>query len=586
MKKKPPKKCLAAIAVVALVLAACPLSPPKFDNLKDPLVSRKLSKLVFSDTNLKAAVIAQGVSNNSNKVGDMTWLSAGNMGIADLTGIDQLTSLTGLYVGNNSIADLSPLSTMTDLTNLNFDNNSVSDLSPISALTKLTDISFGNNPVSNINVLLNMPSLVNIYMWGTHVSSSSVVNLVKLHAGLQTLGWNDSTGSGGNAILAAVIANNPSIQSLSLGGTGLSDVSSIGTLKSLSGFYFNFNNISDASPIVALLNGSSSFTQVSLSNNSITNGDAIISALSSSAGTMTDLELASCGVTDIGMVANMTKLQNLMLGSNRISTLPSGFSSSTLFNLDISNNKITSATSIESFISGLTSLTTISVGGNPITDSGDTLLATLAANTKLTSLDLGNFGITTVPAFSGTTALAYIGLGNNRITDITGLENLKNIQSLNLDSNRIRSVAPLATVIKNSPTLSNFNINNNADSDGNQSINDGDLLVAAFASSSHPNLTNLHIAQTGISDITGLSGLTALNYLNLGSNKITDVTALAKLTQLKSLWLYGNQITTGVTALSALTSATYIDLSNNTGILAADVATLRSALPGCTINYP
>ena len=65
-----------------------------------------------------------------------------------------------------------------------------------------------------------------------------------------------------------------------------------------------------------------------------------------------------------------------------------------------------------------------------------------------------------------------------------------------------------------------------------------------------------------ISDVSALSGLTALRWLNLTYNRISDVSALSGLTALTRLDLYGNRIS-DVSALSGLTALTWLDLQNN-----------------------
>ena len=75
-----------------------------------------------------------------------------------------------------------------------------------------------------------------------------------------------------------------------------------------------------------------------------------------------------------------------------------------------------------------------------------------------------------------------------------------------------------------------------------------------------------------ISNLSPLSGLTRLEYLNLGSNLISDVSVLSGLTSLTYLDLYDNYIS-DVSALSGLTNLTSLDLYNN---LISNVSVLSS----------
>ncbi|TKJ36356.1 MAG: hypothetical protein CEE38_11085 [Planctomycetes bacterium B3_Pla] len=65
-----------------------------------------------------------------------------------------------------------------------------------------------------------------------------------------------------------------------------------------------------------------------------------------------------------------------------------------------------------------------------------------------------------------------------------------------------------------------------------------------------------------ITDISALSGLAALTWLNLGDNRITDISALSGLTNLETLTLYGNQVA-DITALADLVRLSYLDLGRN-----------------------
>ena len=65
-----------------------------------------------------------------------------------------------------------------------------------------------------------------------------------------------------------------------------------------------------------------------------------------------------------------------------------------------------------------------------------------------------------------------------------------------------------------------------------------------------------------ITDISALSELIALTWLNLSDNRITDISALSGLTGIETLTLYGNQIT-DITALSDLVRLRRLDLERN-----------------------
>jgi internalin A len=65
-----------------------------------------------------------------------------------------------------------------------------------------------------------------------------------------------------------------------------------------------------------------------------------------------------------------------------------------------------------------------------------------------------------------------------------------------------------------------------------------------------------------ITDISALSRLAALRWLNLGDNQVTDISALSGLTNLETLILYANQVT-DISALSGMVRLSYLDLGRN-----------------------
>ena len=95
-----------------------------------------------------------------------------------------------------------------------------------------------------------------------------------------------------------------------------------------------------------------------------------------------------------------------------------------------------------------------------------------------------------------------------------------------------------------------------------------------------PNLTWLDLGDTNISDVSALSGLPNLTVLRLGYNNISDedVSVLSGLTNLTRLELYGNRIS-DVSALSGLPNLTWLDLGDNS---ISDVSVL-SGLPNLTV---
>ncbi|HNI45612.1 MAG TPA: COR domain-containing protein, partial [Chitinophagales bacterium] len=75
-------------------------------------------------------------------------------------------------------------------------------------------------------------------------------------------------------------------------------------------------------------------------------------------------------------------------------------------------------------------------------------------------------------------------------------------------------------------------------------------------------LTTLNLDNNQLTDVSGLSGLSALTILNLDNNQLTDVSALSGLSALTILNLDNNQLT-DVSALSGLSALTTLWLHSN-----------------------
>ncbi len=87
-----------------------------------------------------------------------------------------------------------------------------------------------------------------------------------------------------------------------------------------------------------------------------------------------------------------------------------------------------------------------------------------------------------------------------------------------------------------------------------------------------------------ITDLTPLTGLKSMFYLDLGENQIADLTPLAGLPILGVLRLDGNQIT-DLKPLASLLSLSYLDLSDNPNLTKAEINKLQKIFPSCKIIH-
>ena len=172
-------------------------------------------------------------------------------------------------------------------------------------------------------------------------------------------------------------------------------------------------------------------------------------------------------------------------------------------------------------------------------------ISALSGLTNLTTLTLGFNPISDISVLSGLTNLMELSLQSNAISDISALSGLTNLTSLSLDLNQIRDISALSGLTN----LTNLTLAGNEISD-----------ISAL--SGLTNLTLLYLHSNAISDISALSGLTNLMDLDIDNNEIRDISVLSGLTKLTSLDLNSNAIS-DISALSGLTNIEWLNISNN-----------------------
>ena len=277
-----------------------------------------------------------------------------------------------------------------------------------------------------------------------------------------------------------------------------------------------FGSFTDISAVSGLTN----LTSLSLSSRSLTDISSV-----SGLTNLTSLTLsnnADISFTDISAVSGLTNLTTLQLFGNSSLTDISAVSGLTnLTTLQLWRNS--SLTGISS-VSGLTNLTTLQLGGN----SSLTDISAVSGLTNLTTLQLWrNSSLTDISAVSGLTNLTTLYLHDNSgLTDISAVSGLTNLTTLTLNSG-VTDISALSR-LTNLKTL-------------DLSFIPGDLTCQPIGSWSlgwHPTTSN-PLTTPRLSNISALSGLTNLTWLNLSGQNITDISALSGLTKLTHLYLGG-----------------------------------------------
>ena len=133
---------------------------------------------LIPDANLRAAVrAALGIEPNLritiDAMRNLTTLSATQLGITDLTGLEYATNLRSLSVGGNQISDITPLANLTGLTELYMEDNLISDINPLANLTNLRRLGMLRNQVTDISVLAGLVNLEYLWLKGNPITDTS-----------------------------------------------------------------------------------------------------------------------------------------------------------------------------------------------------------------------------------------------------------------------------------------------------------------------------------------------------------------------------------------------------------------------------
>ena len=577
--------------------------------------------VAFRDTALEAAV-----------------RSALNLQATDPILPDELAALTTLSASNLGIVDLTGLEHATGLTELTLSNNQIIDVLPLVGLTSLMQLNLAGNPITNPGVLYPL------WLGGTMTTGVKIpIAVVFTDTALDTAVRSALRIAAGETILPDALAALTRITAARKGITDLTGLEHATGLETLDLGQNEITNISVLSTLIRLEN-------LDLADNRIT----IISALSG-LRSLERLDLRNNKVTDTALLSQMTHLKNLYVrGNDNLSSLkelvrlkeagtrvditlprPVTFRDDnlksalrtalsfqadapifpedmeTLTTFSAPNESVVNLTGLEtatalttlnlsgnaivslSPLAGLTSLTTLNLSSNSISSISSLSRLTLLTNlnlsenrissvsslsrlTGLTDLNLSDNTITSVSTLSGLTSLTTLDLSDNRIRDVLPLQGLSSLRTLNLSGNdditnekaevlyKLQQVGTILTLPTGItlPAQANIVVFNNADLEA--AVRSALRIATGYPilKTKITELTRLTATRKEIDDLTGLEQATALTTLDLGDNAIVNLGPLRNLTSLTSLDLANNQIV-ALNPLSGLNSLTNLDLDDN-----------------------
>jgi len=159
------------------------------DKTLEQIIRNKINKptgdILKSDvekiTDLSAKNV--GISNISGieNLNNLQCLDLSGSKISDINALKDLKKLGEIYLDNTQVSDISALSNLTDLWVLSLNNTQVTDISVLKKFTNsLSTINLKNDKISDVSILKNFKGLQSIDLDGTGVSDSDKQDLRKI----------------------------------------------------------------------------------------------------------------------------------------------------------------------------------------------------------------------------------------------------------------------------------------------------------------------------------------------------------------------------------------------------------------------
>ena len=279
----------------------------------------------------------------------MKELELTNSGVVTLNDLAMFENLETLILKGEEIEDISAVASLKKLQKLEFADTRIRDYSPVAGLTELRSLSFGsmNFPPKDFSMLKDLTKLNTLQIWYCFSPDtdyrvlSSLTNLktlvirncyftdVDFLSGLKELKSLELVSEEDNIDISG-IAGCTDLEYLMLWSTD--DVTPLKGLKQLRSLELFFNG-TDLTPLCEL-------EMLQTLNIQYRPADADLSCLAR-IPKLSELEMTGCGITDIGFIAEMKRLTDLVIMANEIEDLTPLYGMDWLVTVDVSYNPIT-----------------------------------------------------------------------------------------------------------------------------------------------------------------------------------------------------------------------------------------------------
>ena len=474
---------------------------------------------------------------------------------SDIEVLSSFTKLESLSLSDNELTDISPLAGLRSLSFLQLSDNSITSLAPLRGLTKLKTLYIDGNPITDFSPLYSLSALKTLSMKRIDISESQLEELqkalpncsiysdtaikeaVEIELGdsrfmsdaeeleLNNEGLTDVT------VLGACTA----LETLSLRGNQISDISSVIDMQGLVSLDISSNSISDLRPLMTL----EKLQLLAAADNEIRD-IAVVNYLPE----LRQLDLSGNSIESFAPLANLKALESLKLSNCGLgdADLKILASMSSLRSLDITDNEGLTANGVDELKKALP--------GCEVTASDLRYVIELGGKTFQSDADsimLLSSGVSDLSGLENFSALKTLVLTNNSVSDISPLRDLNGLEELDLYANNISDLSPLA----GHSSLKVLDVEKNSISDlsplssctGLRELYlSGNNILGISALSNCKSLEVLELDGNGISDISALSGMSSLRRLDLDNNDIGDLSPLASLSSLEIVYVRGNPI--------------------------------------------
>lgn len=424
---------------------------------------------------------------------------------------------------------------------------------------------------------------------------------------LQLYGLDSLSLAGNNLQNISALSALGGLVTLNLSGNRISDLTPLTSLPGLRTLYLDGNPIEDLTPLYAI------GTLTSLSIKSISVSAEQLSALSAALpncaihseqaqqerqeisfggktfpSDITDLDLSEMGIRDISALANCQFLTRLNLSGNEVSDLSPLMNLQYLQYLDISYNRVSDLRPLM----GVDSLSFLNASGNEISSTSPLTMMNGLNSLYLDGNPLQDFSGLRRVATLNSLGLSSTGLRNE---DLLYLRGLSALTDLNIEDNPAltgEAVDDLRTYL-NACSIRHSALGYDVSFDGVIVKSDAEVLnlpgCGVSDISAVMRLNSLRALDLSGNNVSNLYPLEladcryCLSFLDLRENAISDLTPLASLTKLETLDLSFNNASSVLPLLNMTTLRTLVLTGNPMSL--EDVQLVRDTLPSCDVIF-